>query len=85
VLNTKEDEMDKACRIHTGEANAYKVFFGKPEGNALLEKQRRRSDDIKWVLETGLDGLDSIYLGHSCKQAMKLQFPKNIQIPGVTE
>jgi hypothetical protein len=37
--------MDRSCSMHGEKKNAYWVLLGKPEGNRLLGRPRRKLED----------------------------------------
>jgi hypothetical protein len=75
-----------ACNTNGEKRNAYRVLVGKPEGNKLLGRPRRRwVDNIKMNLrETGWDSMDWIELAHDTDHwralvntVMNLRVPQN--------
>jgi hypothetical protein len=44
MIKSKDDEMSVACSTHRETKNAYKFFFGKPEGKIPLGRPRRRRE-----------------------------------------
>jgi hypothetical protein len=55
-----EDEMGRACSMHEGMRNAYKILVGKLEGRRPLRRPRHSWEDgIKMDLrETEQEGVD---------------------------
>jgi hypothetical protein len=60
----KEGEVERACNTHGEKSNAYRTLVGKPAGNILRGRPRRRCEDnIKMDLrEIGWCGMDWINL-----------------------
>jgi hypothetical protein len=82
-----EDAMGRACSMHGGKRNAFRILVGKPEGKRPLGRPRCRwKDNIKMGLrEIGWGGMDWIYLAQDRDQwktlvntVMNLWVPKNV-------
>jgi hypothetical protein len=54
--------MSRSCSTNGEKRNAYRILVGKPEGNKSLEDLDVDDAILKWLLESGVVWIGSIWL-----------------------